>query len=663
MEAKAIRHIELSYLSYSAFVNHSIPASIGQPYIYTTSQPRSPPRSENPGCGLPLAPPTPGDIELTARSPLTGQTAIRSHMAGALRISDAGERVSLGGWVHRSRNLGGIVFLDLRDREGIVQVSFGTAWASPEVIAAAAAVGVESVVLVEGIVVAREVTTRNSEMSTGEIEVRADSLRVVGPAATPAIPVARGKGETLAAEELRLKHRHLDLRRPELQATFMLRHRLLQVTRRHLSERGYLELETPILTKPTPEGARDYLVPSRVHPGEFYALPQSPQIYKQLFMVCGFDRYFQIARCFRDEDLRADRQPEFTQIDIEASFVDQEDILALAEGLIGALWLEGGHVIPGHFDRMTYARAMEQYGSDRPDLRYDLHIVDYSNVFRGLEFGITAGALQSGGRVRGIVVPGGASWSRKQVDEIEGLARGAGAAGLLRVKRAGGTYDGPIAKFLTPAAAQALALEEGALALFIAGPDRVSNPALDRVRQECAARLGLADSGARRFLIVTDFPMFEQTEPGAGPATLAAVHHPFTAPNPLDVAAAPDEPHRWRALAYDIVLNGLELGGGSIRTHNQAMQSRMFTLLGMRDAAEQESRFGFLLDGLRSGAPPHGGIAFGFDRIAMLLAGATSLRDVIAFPKTTAARALFEGAPARVGADELRDLHIRTEAE
>ena len=588
---------------------------------------------------------------------------MRTHMAGALRISDAGTRVSLGGWVHRSRNLGGIVFIDLRDREGIVQVSFGTAWAAADVIAAAAAVGVESVVLVEGAVIAREAATRNPDMATGEIEVRADSLRVVGPATTPAIPVARGKGENLAAEELRLKHRHLDLRRPELQGTLMLRHRLLQATRRHLSERGYLELETPILTKPTPEGARDYLVPSRVHPGEFYALPQSPQIYKQLFMVCGFDRYFQIARCFRDEDLRADRQPEFTQIDIEASFVDQEDVLMLAEGLIGALWLEGGHTIPDRFDRMTYAAAMEKYGSDRPDLRYDLSIADYGDVFRGLEFGITAAVLQGGGRVRGVVVPGGASWSRKQVDELEGLAKGAGAGGLLRVKRTGGKYDGPIAKFLTPAAEQALALEEGALALFVAGPDRISSPALDRVRQECGARLGLVDSAARRFLIVTDFPMFERDETETGSGGLAAVHHPFTAPNPQDVAAWPDEPHRWRALAYDVVLNGLELGGGSIRTHDQSVQSRMFTLLGMRDAAEQESRFGFLLDGLRAGAPPHGGIAFGFDRIAMLLAGASSLRDVIAFPKTTAARALFEGAPTHVAPEELRELHIRAEAD
>ncbi|MCX5766739.1 MAG: aspartate--tRNA ligase [Gemmatimonadetes bacterium] len=583
-------------------------------------------------------------------------TSIRSHLAGALRAGDAGARVTLGGWVHRSRNLGGIVFLDLRDRGGLVQLSFGPAWAAPEAIAAAAAVGVESVVLIEGTVVARTAETRNADMDTGEIEVHAVSLRVLSPAVTPAIPVARGKGEKLPAEELRLRHRYLDLRRPELQAALVLRHRLLQVTRRFLSDRGYLELETPILTKPTPEGARDYLVPSRVHPGEFYALPQSPQIYKQLFMVCGFDRYFQIARCFRDEDLRADRQPEFTQIDIEASFVGQEDILALAESLIGSLWREGGADAPEHFERMTYADAMERYGSDRPDLRYGLEIRDCSDVFRGLDFGITTSALAAGGRVRGIVLPGAGAWSRKQVDELEALAKGAGAGGLLRLKKTEGKFDGPIAKFLTPEAEAALPLEDGALMLLVAAPDHVSNPALDRVRQECAQRLGLVHEGDRRFLIVTDFPMFER-DPVTG--TLGAVHHPFTSPKAEDMAAWPDEPHRWRATAYDVVLNGLELGGGSIRTHDPAVQSRMFELLGIGDVEEQERRFGFLLEGLRAGAPPHGGIAFGFDRIAMLLSGATSLRDVIAFPKTTAARALFEGAPTVVPAEDLRQLHIR----
>jgi len=582
-------------------------------------------------------------------------TSLRTDPCGTLGAADVGRTVRLGGWVHRSRDLGGLVFLDLRDRTGVVQVAAGPAWTAEAVQAAAAAVGVESVVLVEGTVVAREPERVNPEMATGGVEVRLAGLRVVGPAVTPAIPVARGPKDRMPAEELRLRHRYLDLRRPELQHNLVLRHRLLQVTRRFLSERGYLELETPVLTKPTPEGARDYLVPSRVHPGEFYALPQSPQIYKQLFMCAGYDRYFQIARCFRDEDLRADRQPEFTQIDIEASFVQREDILALAEGLVAALWREAGHEVPLPFPRMSYAEAMERYGCDRPDLRYGLELRDVSAAFRTMEFGVTTAALASGGRVRALVVPGGGAWSRKQVDELEALAKGAGAAGVLRLKRSAEGYEGPVAKLLTPAAEAALALQEGDLLLGVAGPDRVSSPALDRVRQECARRLGVVDEGARRFLWVLDFPMFE-ADPETG--ALAAVHHPFTAPHPDDMAAHPDTPAAWRALAYDAVLNGTELGGGSIRTSDPAVQSRMFALLGIGDVEEQERRFGFLLEGLRAGAPPHGGIAFGFDRIAMLLAGAPSLRDVIAFPKTTAARALFEGAPTPVVPDDLAALHL-----
>ena len=494
-------------------------------------------------------------------------------------------------------------------------------------------------------------------MGTGDVEVRGVSLTVVGSAVTPVIPVARGRGEKLAAEELRLRHRYLDLRRADLQANLVLRHKLLQETRRYLSDRGFLELETPILTKPTPEGARDYLVPSRVHPGEFYALPQSPQIYKQLFMICGFDRYFQIARCFRDEDLRADRQPEFTQIDIEASFVTQDDILALAEGLIGSIWREAGFAIPHSFPRMTYADAMERYGCDRPDLRYGLEIVDYTRAFSDVAFNITKSAIDGGGRVRGIVVPGGAAWSRKQVDEMEALAKDAGAGGLLRLRSIGGKLDGPMAKFVDGNAAFT-ELVDGSLVLFVAGTDRVSSPALDRVRQECAKRLDLVPDNERCFVIVTDFPVFDR-DPATG--ALAAVHHPFTAPNTADVAAFPDKPEAWRALAYDVVLNGTELGGGSIRTSDPAMQSRMFDLLGIGDREEQERRFGFLLEALRAGAPPHGGIAFGFDRIVMLLAGAPSLRDVIAFPKTTAARALFENAPTRVPAADLAELHIALE--
>jgi aspartyl-tRNA synthetase len=595
-------------------------------------------------------------ISMPDASPLA--TSLRTHLAGALRAADDGASVRLAGWVHRTRNLGALVFMDLRDRAGLVQVSFDPRWADTTAMEQAAAVGIESVVLVEGTVALRPAEMRNADLGTGEVEVRATSIRLVGPATTPVIPVARGKGEKLPAEELRLRHRYLDLRRPELQQNMVLRHRLMQVTRRFLSERGYLELETPILTKPTPEGARDFLVPSRVHAGEFYALPQSPQLYKQLFMVSGFDRYFQIARCFRDEDLRADRQLEFTQIDIEASFVGQEDIMAMAEGLIGALWREGGHEIPERFARMTYAEAMERFGIDRPDLRYGLELRDVTDVFRGTEFSVTTNAIAAGGRVRGIVVPGGAALSRKQVDELEAVARSAGAAGLLRLKRVNGTLEGPAARFLGPDAMDRLGLAEGDLGLYAAAADRLTSPVLDRVRQEVARRMELIPEDRLEFLWVTDFPAFDR-DPATG--VVAAVHHPFTSPNHEDLALLDTDPSAARAHAYDCVLNGTELGGGSIRIADPALQAKVFEVLGI-DAATAEARFGFLLEALRSGAPPHGGIAFGFDRIAMLLAGATSLRDVIAFPKTTAARAL-EGAPSPVNAEDLRELHIRTEDE
>jgi aspartyl-tRNA synthetase len=581
-------------------------------------------------------------------------TSMRTHMCGALRASDRGTRVKLGGWVHRTRNLGGLVFVDLRDRTGIVQVSFDPNRTAPEVVAAASALGSESVILVEGDVVARPESMRNPEMNTGDVEIIASAVRVVGPADIPAIPVARGKGEKLAAEELRLRHRYLDLRRPELLNNLVLRHKLLQETRRYLSEHGYLEIETPILTKPTPEGARDYLVPSRVHAGEFYALPQSPQIYKQLMMVAGYDRYFQIARCFRDEDLRADRQPEFTQIDIEGSFITRDDIVRLSEGMLTSLWKIGGHNISPPFPKMTYAEAMERYGSDRPDTRFGLEVQDATAFFGVSEFGIARQAVSAGGRVRGLVVPHGAALSRKQVDEIEAEAKSAGAAGLIRLKRTGAALEGPAAKFLGEGAAEALKIPEGALGLFVAGPDRVTSAALDRIRHDLALRLHLIPEGRHDFLWVVDFPLFEK-DPSSG--RLGAVHHPFTAPHPDDLAKLQSSPEKVRALAYDMVMDGLELGGGSIRISNPSLQSSVFSLLGI-DEATAQARFGFLLEGLRAGAPPHGGIAFGFDRIAMVLSGATSLRDVIAFPKTTAARALFEGAPSEVPSADLSELHI-----
>jgi aspartyl-tRNA synthetase len=576
-------------------------------------------------------------------------------MCGSLRSADAGSAVRLGGWVQRTRDLGGIVFIDLRDRAGVVQISFDPRWTPPEVIRQAGAIGVESVVLIDGEVALRPEDKRNAELETGDVEVRAAALRLVGPATTPAIPVAPARGEQLAAEELRLRYRYLDLRRSELQRNLVLRHRLMQATRSFLSDRGFLEIETPILTKPTPEGARDYLVPSRVHPGEFYALPQSPQLYKQLLMVSGYDRYFQIARCFRDEDLRADRQPEFTQIDIEASFVEREDILSLAEGLVAALFAEIGVSVTVPFRRMTYAEAMERFGIDRPDLRYGLEIFDATEVFRGTDFGIARSAIEAGGRVRGLKIPHAAGWSRKQIDELEAIAKGAGAGGLIRLRCASGVVEGPAVKFLSTGAQERLALAEGDLAVFVAGPDRISSPALDRVRQEAARRLGLIPSGANEFLWVTDFPLFERD---AQTGVLGAVHHPFTAPHPDDLGMLLRDPERVRAVAYDVVLNGTELGGGSVRISDPDVQESVFRVLGIGED-DARARFGFLLEGLRGGAPPHGGIAFGFDRIAMTLAGATSLRDVIAYPKTTAARALFEGAPSGVPSRDLSELHLR----
>ena len=563
--------------------------------------------------------------------------------------------MKLGGWVHRRRDLGGIVFLDLRDRDGLVQVAVGPGWASPEVISRAQTAGTEAVIVVEGDVVARPPNMRNSELATGDVEVHATVLQVIGPAETPAIPVARGKGEELPAEELRLKYRHLDLRRPELQANLMLRHRLLQRARRALSDLEFLEIETPILTKPTPEGARDYLVPSRVHPGEFYALPQSPQIYKQLLMVSGFDRYFQIARCFRDEDLRFDRQPEFSQIDIEASFVGQEDVFAFVEAVLVALWDEAGHKIPRPFPRLTWRDAMEHYGTDKPDLRYDFSIADWTAEVQPLGVPFFQGALTNGARVRGIAVRGGGSLSRKDVDQLAETAKTHGATGLAWVKRQGEQLSGSVGKHFTTEALGRIGIGDGDVALMTVGPDRVTSTALDKVRQEVIRRLAPPPKLAHAFCWVADFPLFE---PDLETGKPVFAHHPFTSPHPDDVAKLDSDPFACRALHYDAVYNGHELGSGSIRITDPAVQRTVFRHLGL-SPADIEARFGFLLTALAAGAPPHGGFAVGFDRVAMLLAGAGSLRDVIAFPKTTAARALFEGAPAPARPDDLALLHIK----
>jgi aspartyl-tRNA synthetase len=565
-----------------------------------------------------------------------------------------GQRVRLGGWVHRRRDLGGIVFIDLRDRDGLVQVAVGPGWASPDLVARAQTVGTETVVLVEGEVVARPPAMRNTELASGEVEVHATSLRVVGPAETPAIPVARGKGEELPAEELRLKHRHLDLRRPELQANLILRHRLLQRARRALSELDFLEIETPILTKPTPEGARDYLVPSRVHPGEFYALPQSPQIYKQLLMVSGFDRYFQIARCFRDEDLRFDRQPEFSQIDIEASFVGQEDVIGFVETVLVALWDEAGHMIARPFPRLTWRESMERYGTDKPDLRFDFPITDWTTQVQPLGVPFFQGA-SNGSRVRGIAVRGGGTLSRKDVDQLTETAKTNGAPGLAWVKRQGEQLSGSVGKHFTAEALGRIGIGDGDVALMTVGPDHVTSPALDKVRREVIRRLAPRPKNAHALCWVVDFPLFEP-DPETGKPVFA--HHPFTSPHPDDIGKLDSEPFACRALHYDVVYNGNELGSGSIRITDPAVQRTVFRHLGL-SPAEIDARFGFLLTALAAGAPPHGGFAIGFDRTVMLIIGAPSMRDVLAFPKTTAARALFEGAPAPARPEDLAALHIK----
>ncbi|MDX1646938.1 MAG: aspartate--tRNA ligase [Longimicrobiales bacterium] len=581
------------------------------------------------------------------------QTQLRTRMVGGLRAGDDGVEETLTGWVHRRRDLGGLLFVDLRDRSGIVQVSFGPDWTDEESLLRASGIGHEDVVLVEGTVRVRPESARNAEMDTGDVEFRARRLEILSDARTPEIPVYRAPEDELPAEELRLQHRALDLRRAELQKNLVLRHQLVLAVRNYLDRQGFVEIETPILTKATPEGARDYLVPSRVHKGEFYALPQSPQIYKQILMVSGFDRYFQIARCFRDEDLRADRQPEFTQIDVEASFVGVEDILIWMEGMMASVAEVAGIEATLPFLRLTWAQAMERYGSDRPDLRWDLEIRDWTDATSDLDFRIIRSQVDAGGRVRGFVVDGGAGLSRRQIDEIEAAAKKAGAPGLLWAKRTSDGTSGPLGKFLDASQADALGLGEGALALVAAGPDRITSPTLAAVRGAVIAAMDLEPERQHAWLWVTDFSVFEEDDDGG----LAASHHPFVLPHPDDLDLLEEEPTGVRGSAYDMVYNGTELGSGSIRIHEPELQRRVLRVLGLSDD-EIDEKFGFLLKALSAGAPPHGGIALGMDRIVQRFTGSSSLRDVVAFPKTTAARALFEGAPTAVSHRDLEALGL-----
>ena len=565
----------------------------------------------------------------------------------------------LAGWVHRRRDKGGVKFVLLRDRTGSVQLAFEPDTTPPEVLSAAGSLNPEDVLWIEGDVEARPPGAVNPEMDTGAVEIRVRGMNVLAESDPLPILVAVPPGEELPSEELRLRHRVLDLRRPEIQRNFVVRHLATNAARASLSQQGFLEVETPFLTRRTPEGARDYLVPSRIHHGEFYALPQSPQLYKQLLMVSGFDRYFQIARCLRDEDLRADRQPEFTQIDVEMAFVAEDDVFAACERMLADMFASAlDRSIDVPFPRMTWAEAMESYGTDKPDLRIDWEILDFSGVLGGRGFGIIDGAIAAGGRVRGIVAPGGASLSRSRLDAINETARGAGARGALWLKCGEDSFSGPAARSVDQEAGQILrsdyGLEAGDLLVLVAGSDVESSPALDVLRRELAAELG-ALSDRDEWLWVTDFPLFE-LDPETGAA--AASHHPFTMPVDVTPEELSADPFSVLSRAYDLVLNGTELASGSIRCHEPSLQRAILEVLGMTPE-QVDSRFGFLLEAFRYGVPPHGGFALGLDRLIALMVGVPSLRDVIAFPKTTTARGLMEGAPSRVDDDLLTDLGIR----
>ncbi len=576
---------------------------------------------------------------------------------GSIREAQIEQEVLIKGWVQKRRDLGGLIFIDLRDRSGLVQVVFNPE-ISAEALEIAESVRSEFVLEITGKVVARDAATVNNNMSTGNIEITANRVKILNKAKTPPFMI---EDQSEVSEDLRLKYRYLDLRRKEMQDTFKLRHQATQSIRTFLNEEGYLEMETPMLTKSTPEGARDYLVPSRVHEGDFYALPQSPQLFKQLLMVAGFEKYYQIARCFRDEDLRADRQPEFTQVDIETSFMSQEQIMAMTEKMMEKVMKEvKGVELTLPFPRLPYEEAMERFGSDKPDTRYGLELVNISEQVKDSGFKVFSGAVSSGGQVSAINVKGEADqFSRKDIDKLTEDVKVYGAKGLAWLKMKDGQLNGPIAKFFGEEEVQQLqdklAVENGDLLLFVADKTSVVRDSLGALRQKLARKLDLIDQTKFNFLWVTDWPLFEYDEEAG---RYFAAHHPFTMPAAKDVDKLLTHPEEVHAEAYDIVLNGYELGGGSLRIHEKELQDQMFNVLGFSQE-EANEQFGFLLEALESGAPPHGGIALGFDRFIMLLAGRTNLRDTILFPKTASAQDPLTEAPGSVSKAQLDELHLQ----
>ncbi|HEE6733233.1 TPA: aspartate--tRNA ligase [Staphylococcus aureus] len=582
----------------------------------------------------------------------------RTTYCGLVTEAFLGQEITLKGWVNNRRDLGGLIFVDLRDREGIVQVVFNPAF-SEEALKIAETVRSEYVVEVQGTVTKRNPETVNPKIKTGQVEVQVTNIKVINKSETP--PFSINEENVNVDENIRLKYRYLDLRRQELAQTFKMRHQITRSIRQYLDDEGFFDIETPVLTKSTPEGARDYLVPSRVHDGEFYALPQSPQLFKQLLMISGFDKYYQIVKCFRDEDLRADRQPEFTQVDIEMSFVDQEDVMQMGEEMLKKVVKEvKGVEINGAFPRMTYKEAMRRYGSDKPDTRFEMELIDVSQLGRDMDFKVFKDTVENDGEIKAIVAKGAAEqYTRKDMDALTEFVNIYGAKGLAWVKVVEDGLTGPIGRFFETENVETLltltGAEAGDLVMFVADKPNVVAQSLGALRVKSAKELGLIDETKLNFLWVTDWPLLEYDEDAK---RYVAAHHPFTSPKEADIAKLGTAPEEAEANAYDIVLNGYELGGGSIRIHDGELQEKMFEVLGFTKEQAQE-QFGFLLDAFKYGAPPHGGIALGLDRLVMLLTNRTNLRDTIAFPKTASATCLLTNAPGEVSDKQLEELSLR----